>query len=103
MLIQLWDHQAMTTAKGKRPRDPNQLAKWIVDQSTSEPAESKPESAVIVPASLSQYMSAMGRKGGAIGGKRRLVTMTAAQRKKVAAKAAKSPVGEEDQREVNKF
>ena len=22
--------------KGKRPRDPNQLAKWIVDQSTSE-------------------------------------------------------------------
>jgi hypothetical protein len=25
----------MTIGKGKRPRDPNQLAKWIVDQSTS--------------------------------------------------------------------
>jgi hypothetical protein len=81
----------MTTAKGKRPRDPNQLAKWIVDQSTAEPAPSEP--AVSVPASLSQYMAAMGRKGGAIGGKRRLVTMTAAQRKKVAAKAAKARWG----------
>jgi hypothetical protein len=26
----------MTVGKGKRPRDPNQLAKWIVDRSTSE-------------------------------------------------------------------
>jgi hypothetical protein len=24
----------MTIGKGKRPRDPNQLAKWIVDRST---------------------------------------------------------------------
>jgi hypothetical protein len=35
----------------------------------------------------------MGRKGGQIGGKRRLVTMTPAQRKKVAAKAAKARWG----------
>jgi hypothetical protein len=26
----------MTVSKGKRPRDPNQLAKWIVDRSTNE-------------------------------------------------------------------
>ena len=26
----------MTLGKGKRPRDPNQLAKWIVEQSTDE-------------------------------------------------------------------
>jgi len=82
----------MTTGKGKRPCDPNQLAKWIVDQSAAEPVESRPE-AVPVPADLSQYMAAMGRKGGRIGGKRRLVTMTAAQRKKVAAKAAKARWG----------
>lgn len=77
----------MTVGKGKRPRDPNQLAKWVVEQSTEE---ARPESAASVPADLSAYMSAMGRKGGQIGGKRRLVTMTAAQRKKVAAKAAKA-------------
>lgn len=77
----------MTVGKGKRPRDPNQLAKWIVEQSTADagPAKTTP---VAVPSDLSQYMAAMGRKGGLVGGKRRLVTMTAAQRKKVAAKAA---------------
>jgi hypothetical protein len=26
----------MTVGKGKRPRDPNQLAKWIVDQATGQ-------------------------------------------------------------------
>jgi hypothetical protein len=35
-------------------------------------------------------MSAIGRKGGQIGGKRRLKTMTKAERSKVAAKAAKA-------------
>jgi hypothetical protein len=75
----------MTIGKGKRPRDPNQLAKWIVEQST---AELVPETTVQVPSDLSAYMSAMGRKGGIVGGKRRLVTMTPAARKKAAAKAA---------------
>jgi hypothetical protein len=76
----------MTIGKGKRPRDPNQLAKWILEQSTADnpPAETP----VAVPSDLSAYMAAMGRKGGMVGGKRRLVTMTAAQRKKAAAKAA---------------
>ena len=34
----------MTVGKGKRPRDPNQLAKWIVDRSTGQIPEepSKP-------------------------------------------------------------
>jgi hypothetical protein len=35
-------------------------------------------------------MAVMGRRGGQIGGKRRLVTMTAEQRKRAAAKAAKA-------------
>jgi hypothetical protein len=81
----------MTVGKGKRPRDPNQLAKWIVEQSTGE---SLPATAPVnVPSNLSAYMAAMGRKGGMVGGKRRLVTMTAAQRKKVAAKAAQTRWG----------
>jgi hypothetical protein len=64
----------MTTGKGKRPRDPNQLAKWVVDQSTAEKPAA--ETSVVAPADLSAYMAAMGRKGGMVGGKRRLVTMT---------------------------
>ena len=72
----------MTVGKGKRPRDPNQLAKWVVEQSTI------PKTPVAAPPDLSAYMAAMGRKGGIVGGKRRLVTMTPAQRKKAAQKAA---------------
>lgn len=73
-------NRIMTTGKGKRPSDPNQLAKWVVDRSTAEPP--KP------PAGLSAYMAAIGKKGGQIGGKRRLETMSAAQRSRVAARAA---------------
>ncbi|MGA2166606.1 MAG: hypothetical protein ABSG62_00245 [Terracidiphilus sp.] len=80
----------MTIGKGKRPRDPNQLAKWIVEQST---AEAKPEAPGSEPFNLSAYMSAMGRKGGTVGGKRRLVTMTPEERKKAAAKAAQARWG----------
>ena len=79
----------MTIGKGKRPRDPNQLAKWIVEQSTEE---QKPEP-VPVPSDLSSYMAAMGRKGGLVGGKRRLVTMSPTARKRAAAKAAQARWG----------
>ena len=79
----------MTVGKGKRPRDPNQLAKWIVDRSTNE--VEGPEAVTAPPPSdLSAYMAAIGRKGGQIGGKRRLKTMTKAERQRVAAKAAKT-------------
>lgn len=81
----------MTITKGKRPRDPNQLAKWIVEQSTAE--DTPKEAPVTVPPDLSAYMAAMGRKGGMVGGKRRLVTMTPAARKKAAAKAAQARWG----------
>ena len=80
----------MTVGKGKRPRDPNQLAKWLVDSSTSDTPLPYSPAALPAAPSLSAYMAAMGRKGGQIGGKRRLVTMTAAQRKKAAVKAAKA-------------
>jgi len=82
----------VTIGKGKRPRDPNQLAKWIVEQSTGEaPApEIIPPDNPAPPLNLSTYMAAIGRKGGQIGGKRRLKTMTKAERSKVAAKAARA-------------
>lgn len=83
----------MTVGKGKRPRDPNQLAKWVVEQSTAEDTAPKEEAPVSAPADLSAYMAAMGRKGGMVGGKRRLVTMTPAARKKAAAKAAQARWG----------
>jgi hypothetical protein len=78
--------------KGKRPRDPNQLAKWIVEQSTSDTPQPEPVAPVapVAPVNLSEYMAAIGRKGGQIGGKRRLKTMTKEQRSKVAAKAART-------------
>ena len=42
------------------------------------------------PGLLSQVMAAIGRKGGKIGGKRRLVTMTSERRSQVASDAAKA-------------
>ena len=83
----------MTVPKGKRPRDPNQLAKWTVEVSTgqiSAPEEPATAPSVTPPANLSEYMAAIGRKGGQIGGKRRLKTMTKEQRKRVAVKAART-------------
>jgi hypothetical protein len=82
----------MTIGKGKRPRDPNQLAAWTVAVSTGQiraPEPPPPKLTVsAAPANISEYMAAIGRKGGQIGGKRRLKTMTKAQRSRVAAKAA---------------
>ena len=60
----------------------------MVDQSTPDPDSEGP--AVIAPAALSAYMSALGRKGGTIGGKRRLVTMTQEERSAAGLKAAKT-------------
>ena len=90
LAFELWNDGYMTIGKGKRPRDPNQLAKWIVEQSTAEPI---PQTTVQAPPDLSAYMAAMGRKGGMVGGKRRLVTMTPEARRAAAAKAAQARWG----------
>jgi hypothetical protein len=63
----------MIIGKGKRIHDPNQLAKWTVDISTGQipiPETIVPEVMGTTPANISEYMSAIGRKGGQIGGKR---------------------------------
>jgi len=83
----------MTVGKGNRPKDQNQLAKWVVEKSTDNHIPiSDTEGAEILarPDVLSAYMAAIGRKGGKIGGKRRLTTMTKEERKKIASRAAKA-------------
>lgn len=67
----------------KRPRDVNQLAHLLVEQSTALPSPTPP-----VPASVSEYMAAIGRKGGKIGGKNRLKTLSDKERKRIATAAA---------------
>jgi hypothetical protein len=46
--------------------------------------------AAITASDISRVMAEMGRRGGKIGGKRRLVTLTVARRKEIAVKAAKT-------------
>ena len=66
------------------PRDPNQLAKAVVDFSIGE-REPDPEPRVKDPAAV-----ALGRKGGLKGGRARAESMTPEQRSEAARKAAKA-------------
>jgi hypothetical protein len=65
-----------------RPTDPNQIAHMLVERSTQEPERPR------VPRAVSRVLSKLGRKGGKIGGKRRLETMTGEQRRESATRAA---------------
>lgn len=68
----------------KRPRDPNQLAKLIVDIATGEVEEPDPDEGKN-PAAVE-----LGRKGGLKGGKARAEKMTAEQRSEAAKHAARA-------------
>jgi hypothetical protein len=77
----------MPKSKTHRPKDVNQLAHHLVNISTSE------EQNDISPpskAQISMFMSRLGKKGGKIGGKRRLETMTKKERSDIARKAARA-------------
>ncbi|MGO9322204.1 MAG: histone H1 [Solirubrobacteraceae bacterium] len=74
--------RAMPDRSRKRPRDPNQLAKLIVDIATGE-VEDTPEDTGKDPAAV-----ALGRKGGLKGGKARAAKMTPEQRSESARRAA---------------
>jgi hypothetical protein len=67
----------------KRPRDPNQLAKLIVDIATGEVEDTPPDDAGKNPAAVE-----LGRKGGLKGGKARAAKMTAEERSEAAKRAA---------------
>jgi hypothetical protein len=68
----------------KRPRDPNQLAKLVVDIATGEAEDTAPDDRKD-PAAV-----ALGRKGGLRGGKARAESMTAEERSAAARRAAKA-------------
>lgn len=73
----------MAARRPKRPRDPNQLAKLIVDLSTGEASESTAE------AKLGAHAEAR-RKGGLRGAKTRARTLTPDQRASIARLAAQA-------------
>jgi hypothetical protein len=66
----------------KRRDDVNQLARHLVDIPTKDHVEPPTK------AQISLVMARLGRKGGKKGGKRRLETMTAEERSKIARDAA---------------
>jgi hypothetical protein len=86
------------TSKTARPSDVNQAAFQMVRKSTGTEENPVPPVAPkkrakrgkVSNSEISRVMAAMGRKGGKIGGKRRLTTMTAEERKDVAQKAAQA-------------
>ncbi|MGO9991133.1 MAG: histone H1 [Steroidobacteraceae bacterium] len=71
-------------AKSKRPRDTNQLAKFIVDLATGGREEDDPDK------SKNPAAVAKGRKGGLKGGKSRMASLTNEQRRELGRQAANS-------------
>lgn len=70
----------------KRSTDINQLAHHPIDVSIIENNGTLPPT----KAQVSMFMAEMGRRGGKIGGKRRLETMTAEERSAIAKRAARA-------------
>jgi hypothetical protein len=68
--------------RSRMPRDPNQLAKMIADMAYGE-AEPEPERPAKNPAAV-----ALGKLGGAKGGKARAAKLSPEQRSEIAKKAA---------------
>lgn len=69
----------------KRPRDPNQLGKLIVDMATGEiPKDSVNDS------DKNPHAVALGKLGGSKGGKARAKKLSAERRREIAKKAADS-------------
>jgi len=82
-----------------RPTDINILAHHLVNLSTQGQ-----DTAIVPPttAQISLVMAELGRKGGKIGGKRRLETMTEKQRKSIAKKAAQARWSKSEKRTTKK-
>ncbi len=76
----------MSTKHPKRPRDPNQLAKLIVDIATGEAEDQAPPTPE--DEGKNPHAVALGRLGGKKGGKARAEALTPEQRAEIAKKAA---------------
>jgi hypothetical protein len=77
-----WDGGGMPKRSSIAELDVVQNARRVVLESVGETKMN--------PSMISQVMSAVGRKGGQIGGKRRLETITDARRGELASRAAKA-------------
>ena len=75
----------MSAQRPRRPRDPNQLAKLIVDMATGETTRDTEDLKGKNPAAV-----ALGRLGGLKGGKARAASLTKKRRQEIARSAAKS-------------
>ncbi|MDQ3747892.1 MAG: hypothetical protein M3367_02585 [Acidobacteriota bacterium] len=78
----------------KRPRDINQLAKYIVDLSTGNPITE--DISPIAEREKNPAAVSLGRLGGLKGGKARAAKLTPAERSAIAKKAAQSRWKKED-------
>jgi hypothetical protein len=82
----LCDTLPMTASSPKRPKDANQLAKYIVDQSIGEiPKEQPPQEREKNPAAV-----ALGKLGASKGGRARAEKLSGVERKEIARKAAEA-------------
>jgi len=78
-------HTVTMQKRNRMPRDVNQLAKLTVEMSTGEVGERK-----VTRDEISRVMAEMGRRGGKIGGKRKLETLTPERRQEIALNAARA-------------
>lgn len=75
-------------APKKRPTDVNQLAHFLGAESTKDRGSVNADSPS--KSEISRVMAALGRKGGKVGGKRRMETLTQEQRSEIAYKASQA-------------
>jgi hypothetical protein len=87
----------MPKRSSKAKPDVVQNAKRVFDH-VIEQTESMSMTVIGNPALLSEVMREMGRRGGQIGGKRRLVTLSDERRKEIASQAAKARWGTKKKR-----
>lgn len=80
----------------KKSRDVNQIAKLVVDLSTSESPPTDPPTAKKNPNAV-----ALGKLGGAKGGPARAKKLTAQQRSEIAKRAATARWGKQGQKSTN--
>lgn len=75
----------MPDRSSKRPRDPNQLAKLVVDIATGQVEGERP-----APVEKDPLAAELGRRGGLKGGRARAESLSATARSQIASKAAKA-------------
>lgn len=75
--------------KGKRPSDPMRAAQAILGEHMARLDPAPPQGDPF-KAQLSAYMSKLGKKGGDASGKARMTSLSAGQRREIAAAAARA-------------